>query len=101
MSDVQRRDGTTAELRSRWLVADLESGEQIIVKAIGPRDTFDDTPLDAILSVCRDHVVSDLGTLLRRVARASGFVALFGVVLFATVGLILLRNCERSPGPQA
>ena len=50
VSDVRRSDGTTAELRSRWLVADLESGEQIIVKAIGPRDTFDDTPLDAILA---------------------------------------------------
>lgn len=49
VSDVKRSDGTTAELRSRWIVADLESGEQIIVKAIGPRDTFDDTPLDTIL----------------------------------------------------
>lgn len=49
ISDVSRSDGTTAELRSRWVVADLESGAQLIVKAIGPRDTFDATPLDAIL----------------------------------------------------
>ncbi|WP_028045161.1 hypothetical protein [Cellulomonas sp. URHE0023] len=49
VSDVRRSDGTTASLRSRWIVADLDSGEQVIVRAVGPRDEFEDTPLDEIL----------------------------------------------------
>ena len=36
--------------------------------------------------------MSEVGTLVRRVARASGFLALFGVVLFAVVGLVMLRS---------
>jgi hypothetical protein len=43
--------------------------------------------------------VSELGTLLRRVARASGFLAVFGVVLFGTVGLIMLRVSSAPPSP--
>ncbi|MGN8247372.1 hypothetical protein ACTHAM_001547 [Cellulomonas soli] len=53
ISDVRRSDGTTAQLRSRWLVADLESGEQVVIRALGPRDEFDDTPLDEILQTVK------------------------------------------------
>ncbi|WP_421735809.1 hypothetical protein [Cellulomonas sp.] len=43
--------------------------------------------------------MSEVGTLIRRVARASGFLALFGVVLFAVVGLVMLRSAGAPPHP--
>ncbi|MEK8227345.1 hypothetical protein NKG05_16500 [Oerskovia sp. M15] len=37
------------EVASRWVVADLAGGEQVVVGVLGPKDEFADLPLDEVL----------------------------------------------------
>ncbi|WP_277208339.1 hypothetical protein [Isoptericola croceus] len=45
----QRSAEGPVEVASRWVVADLAGGEQVVVGVLGPKDEFAELPLDEVL----------------------------------------------------
>jgi len=42
-------EGGPSQVRSRWVVADLDSGEQVLIGVLGPREEYEALPLDEVL----------------------------------------------------
>lgn len=47
-NEQQSAEGPVA-VASRWVVADLAGGEQVVVGVLGPKDEFEELPLDEVL----------------------------------------------------